>query len=111
MTYHLSFEPFFPDQRPYTHFTDTYFPNQLPFNSSAFYDGLRNLRVTDIMGPRSRILYERINEKKHEGELSEGNQKTDVFGDGERRKLIEEGKFDFSEFDEILRQRRLDKMK
>ena len=73
MTYHLGMEPFFPDQ--------------LSFNSTV-YGSHRDLRVTDIMGPKTRAQY---------------NMR-------ENRNLATE-KFDFSNLDEYIRQQRLDQMR
>ena len=142
MTYHLAFPPFFPDQIP---FEDHRVAYQLEFDNSTYLDNLLGLKATDIMGPRARILYERMNDKEEKSVLKRENKSTDAFIDGEHHKLrifyermnkkkddvilngdnhnkdvfIDEQhrnlnvrkKFDFSKFDEILKQRRLDQMK
>jgi len=79
MTYHLEYDPFFPDQ--------------VPFNS---FDDLRKLKLTDIMGPRTRAEYNRW--KNSNSTSREG------------RNLKREN-FDFSELDEYLRLRRVDQIK
>merc|ERR1712008_175929 len=61
MTYHVGFEPFFPDQQS--------------FNSTNYDDLHRNLRVTDIMGPRTRAAYEWGKKMNPDILLSDGHRK------------------------------------
>jgi len=107
MTYHLELKPFFPHQKPLSHHTDAYFPHQVAFNSTF----LRNLKVTDILGPKTRAMYEKMNKNEDEGVSSDENRKRDVVVSEEHRKMGVKEKFDFSKFDEVLKQHRLDQIK
>ena len=95
MTYHLAFEPFFPDQRDFETDDDLY---------TTYHDDLRKLKETDFMGPRTRAMYNK--RKALKGKVVPPTAAQQRKLDGE-----EEGKFDFSKLDQLLYQRRLDQMK
>jgi len=109
MTYQLAFEPFFPDQKPFTHHTDAYFPKQKAFNSSK-YDR-RMLEKTDGMGSRTNAEYDRRIEMEGDAVFSEEHQKSNVVLDENRKLDINEKSPFFKRADEILRQRRLNQVK
>jgi len=89
MTYHLSYQPFFPDQRPFT-----------PPANSTFYENLRTLKVTDVMGPRTRAAYNKMKKVEDDVSSNEGY-----------RILNRKETTDFSKLDEYLRQQRLGQIK
>ena len=62
-------------------------------------DDLRNLKETDLMGPTTRAEFNR--RKKTAGPSISS----------EERKLIREKSYDFSNIDEILRQRKSDQLR
>jgi len=84
MEYHLGMEPFFSEQ--------------LPFDSTV-YGTRRDLKATDIMGPRTRAEYNRRKNMERDGSVSEGNQN------------LSSEKFDFSHFDEYFHQQRLNQLR